>query len=292
MYRTLLLIFLFAIPLVTQAAQSPDPLGFADSLAKEGDHYRAITEYKRFIYDHPDSPLLPRVRLAIATSLVAGQRWEEADASLESFFLRHPQSSESLESRRLYADSAYQRGAYGLARERYRSLLRQPLDAGGVDYANFKIGWTFLEQDRPQLARNSFIQLPPEYRQPLLSELENYSLLPRKSPSLAGTLSALLPGAGQLYTGRPRQAALAFLLNGAFIYAALEALDNDNNAVAGILFFFEAGWYGGNIYNAANNAHKFNHRIRQQFREELRSRPNLQLGLVQQSPAVALVWRF
>ena len=38
----------------------------------------------------------------------------------------------------------------------------------------------------------------------------------------------------------------------------LRAFDSGNEAVGGLLLFFEAGWYTGNIYNAASNAHKFN----------------------------------
>jgi hypothetical protein len=42
----------------------------------------------------------------------------------------------------------------------------------------------------------------------------------QKSPAVAGTLAAILPGAGHLYTERPRVALVAFLLNVAFIVSA------------------------------------------------------------------------
>ncbi len=292
MTRNLLLVFLLLIPALAGAAELPSQLQFADSLRAEGDHYRAITEYKRFIFQQPDSPLVHRARLSIASSLIAGQRWQQADASLETLLSLHPQSPEATRGRLIYADSAYERGNFGLARERYRSLRKRATDEGTINYSNFRIGWTFLEQDKPQNAVNSFNLLPPQDKEQLLAGLADYQGLAQKSPLLAGSLSAALPGAGQLYSGRLRQALLSFVLNGAFILATVEAFDNENYAVGGILLFFEAGWYGGNIYNAVNNAHKYNQRIKHNYRQQMRSRLKLQLGILEEAPWLTLNYRF
>jgi len=280
------------LPAIVMAAPQPQLLGFADSLAADGDHYRAITEYKRFIYEQPDSLLVPRARLSIAKSLLAGEQWRKSDAAFENLFLLHPASPETRSGRRLYADSAYERGAFDLARERYQNLRKKSDETNIINYANFRIGWTFLEQNRIDQARENFALLPVELQQPLAAELDQFEALPRKSAALAGTLSALLPGAGQAYTGRYRQAAVSFLLNAAFLLGAVEAFDNDNNTVGGILLFFELGWYGGNIYNAMNNAHKFNHRIRHDIKKQIRSRIDLQARLVRKTPVLALLYSF
>ena len=292
MIRVLPLILLLLLPLMSMAADLPNDLRFADSLAAEGDYYRAITEYKRFIFLQPASPLVPRARLSIARSLLSGKRWAEADASLETLLNLNPRSSEAATGRRLYADSAYDRGEFGLARERYLRLLDANPDPALFNYARFRIGWTYLEQDRPQKARENFTLLPNEQQRIILADLDRYEELPYKSPRLAGGLSALLPGAGQVYTGRMKQAALTFLLNGAFILGTIEAINNENYAVGGILAFFEVGWYGGNIYNAVNNAHKYNRRIRHDFRQRMRSHLNLRVGLLHQAPALSLQYRF
>ncbi len=110
MLRCLILIFTLLFPLTTWAAAMPDSLGFAKSLANEGDHYRAITEYKRFIFQNPKSPLIPQARLSIAKSLLSGKRWVESDNSFENLFTLHPDSSETRTGIRLYADSAYEQG--------------------------------------------------------------------------------------------------------------------------------------------------------------------------------------
>lgn len=292
MNKILILVLLFLLPALSQAASLTDQLGFADSLAAEGDHYRAITEYKRFIFTRPDSQFVPRARLSIATSLLAGQRWQEADDVFETLFTLHPTTREATVGRILYADSAYDRGAFSTARERFRTLRKKTQNAKTINYANFRIGWTFLEQNRARAAGETFDLLPPDTRQALATQLEQFKTLPQKSPRLAAALSVILPGGGQAYTGRYRQAATAFLLNGVFILGALEAFDNNNNVTGGILLFFELGWYGGNIYNATNNAYKYNQRIRHDFMEQMRERIKLQAGLVGKVPLLGLSYRF
>jgi tetratricopeptide (TPR) repeat protein len=287
-----ILLLLLLLPGVCRGAALPAELAFADSLAAEGEHYRAITEYKRFIFLQPDSPLLPRARLSIAASLLKGQRWTQADSSLEELFRLYPASAAAENGRLLYADSAYERGEYGLARQRYQLLLSRDSAPARINYANLRIGWTLLEEDSPEQALAHFRLLPAAEQAQLSTDIEQYQKLKLKSPLVAGTLSAVLPGLGQIYTGRLRQAALAFLLNGAFILGAVEAFRDDNYAVGGILLLFEVGWYGGNVYNAANNAEKYNARVKNRFKREMRSRLNLQLGMLPRTPMVSLNYRF
>lgn len=292
MTRYLFLLFLLLLPVTLSATDLPAQIQFANSLAADNDHYRAITEYKRFLFLEPDSPLAPQVRLSISTSLISGKRWEQADSTLENLFLLHPQSPAAAKGRLLYANSAYERGDFSLARDRYRSLAKAQPDTDTLNTTNFRIGWTFLEQDNPQKARTLFSLLPLHQKDQLLKDLETYQSLHQKSPFIAGSLSAALPGAGQVYTGRLRQAALSFLLNGAFVLGVIEAFNNENYAVGGILLFFEIGWYGGNIYNAVNNAHKYNVRAKHKHKEQMRSRLNLKIGMLKSRPLIALNYHF
>ena len=84
------------------------------------------------------------------------------------------------------------------------------------------------------------------------------SLPHQKSPALAGTLSAILPGAGQAYTGSWQSGAMAFILNALFLSATLELEDKDLHATAlasGVVFSIT---YLGNILNAAESARIYN----------------------------------
>jgi TM2 domain-containing membrane protein YozV len=100
-----------------------------------------------------------------------------------------------------------------------------------------------------------------------------------------------VPGSGQLYNGRLGDALLAFLLNGLFIVGIIEALDKDETAVAGILGFFEAGWYIGNVYGAVNGAHKYNRRATETFLRNLENRYRLQPPEARQPQALGLSLR-
>ena len=101
---------------------------------------------------------------------------------------------------------------------------------------------------------NSFREPAQQISEVILDEGE----LSRKSPLLAGVLSATLPGSGQLYVGRQGDALLAFVLNGLFVVGIVEALNHNQVATAGVLSSLEAGWYASNIYGAINGAHKYN----------------------------------
>jgi len=283
-----ILLLLLLLIFTPSAYAEPDLLSFADSLATEGDHYRAITEYKRFMHYCPDDSRAAYAQLAIAQSLLEGQRWEQADLAMEKVWSLYPNSLEAVEARKLHAAAAYERGDYEAAQLRYQGLKNITPN----ETSEYKIGLSQLQQNKLEEARASFAKLPAPLNQQLTLSLDEYQQLERKSPQLAGTLSAILPGAGQFYTERPRQAGVAFALNAAFIYGAVEAWNNENYAVAGILSLFEIGWYGGNIYNAMNNAHKFNRRQEQHFLERLQQRFGLSLGWQQGNPQLQALFRF
>ncbi|MEA3361892.1 MAG: tetratricopeptide repeat protein, partial [Thermodesulfobacteriota bacterium] len=261
------LAFLFLLLFVPPVYAEPDLLSFADSLVAEEDYYRAVTEYKRFLHYYPQDSRAAYAQLAIAQSLLSGQRWKQADLAMEKVWTLYPDSLEAVTAKQLHADAAYDRGDYATAQQRYQQL-QDNLPAASNKTSAYQIGLSQLQQNRVEDARASFAKLPAPLSQKLRLSLDEYQQLQQKSPQMAGTLSAILPGAGQLYTERPRQAGMAFALNAAFIYGAVEAWENKNYAVAGILSLFEIGWYGGNIYNAMNNAHKFNLRQKNQFLEQ------------------------
>ncbi len=272
------------------SAAQPDLLSFADSLAVERDYYRAITEYKRFLHYFPADPRAAYAQLAIAENLLNAKRWLAADEALKKVWRHYPAGAEADKARRLYAAAAYRRGDYREAKQRYESLSVHSAPPGHD--ASYWLGLNELRQDNPEAARRHFSNLAPDLSAELQAELERYEQLPQKSPRLAAGLSALLPGAGQLYTERPRQAGAAFALNAVFIYGAVEAWQNENYAVSGILSLFELGWYGGNIYNAANNAHKYNRRQKRDFLERLQQRFDLSLGFTGGSPQLSATIRF
>ncbi|MEE4254118.1 MAG: tetratricopeptide repeat protein [Desulfuromusa sp.] len=286
-------VFLFLLLLIfaPNAYAEPNSLSFAESLAAENDYYRAITEYKRFLHYSPEDSRAAYAQLAIGKCLLAGQRWDKADLALEKVWTLYPGSEEAQTAKQLYADAAYDRGDFTTAETRFQKLRETP-STESTDSLFFKEGLSQLQQNKPDEARESFSALQSPLNLQLSISLDEYQQLPRKSPRLAGAFSALLPGTGQLYTERPLQAGIAFALNAAFIYGAIESWENENYATAGILSLFEIGWYGGNIYNAINNAHKFNRRQQEHFLKQFQQRFGLSLGWQQGHPQLQALFNF
>jgi hypothetical protein len=122
--------------------------------------------------------------------------------------------------------------------------------------------------------------------------LDRIQEVPQKSPGMAGVLAAVLPGAGHLYCERYRDAAIAFLLNGAFIWGIVESFEHDNYVVGGILTFFELGWYSGNIYSAVASAHKYNRKMKQEYIDHLERGLSLGISFQGRSPVFSLRYAF
>ncbi|MBT8491238.1 MAG: hypothetical protein KJN62_09325, partial [Deltaproteobacteria bacterium] len=63
---------------------------FAERLFEESDYFRAITEYKRFIFLYPDNRFCENCFFRICESYYGAHRWEHAIAALEQFITRYP----------------------------------------------------------------------------------------------------------------------------------------------------------------------------------------------------------
>ncbi len=282
MRRTVLLFilcagFLWHVPCVHAQESSPEKImSFADHLYEQGDYYRAITEYERVAFFFPKHPLAKTAQYQIAMSYYKGEKFTQAIDRFRT--LSDQYRGEEIGRRALFmlAETYYQKKDYDQTINVLDILLTSYPDDPQADAARIKIGLSYLRQGDWRRAGEEFRKLPPDsllgkQAYELAEESKKYPGLPRKSPTVAAGLSAVLPGAGQLYIGRKSDAAVSFLLNGSFIWASVEAFHHKNNVTAGILLFFESGWYLGNIYNAANGAHKYNRRAEQDFMNNLRN---------------------
>jgi hypothetical protein len=146
------------------------------------------------------------------------------------------------------------------------------------------LAWLQIDSGKYEEAITTLELLQPESThypraRSLRQALEQRPETGKKSPAVAGTLSAVLPGSGHLYAGRPGQAASSFLLNALFIAGAVIAFQNDSPVLGGILVFFELGWYQGGIRSAVQAAREENQKQERKFRKELKQTYRLSLGL-------------
>lgn len=280
--RIFLALFLCGMLLCAGAAiaaeMSADKMmSFADSLFAQGDYYRAITEYERVIFFYPDSPLAKTARFQIAESYFKGEKFDQAIRHFGSITHDYPNDEVGIKSMFRQGDVFFQKQDYKHAEDVFTRFIETYPKDKRADDARVKLGWSYLRQGNWTKAEEEFQSLPVQSllhkeAHGLAEEAKRYPEISKKSPGLAGGLSALLPGVGQLYVEKPGDALISFLLNGSFIWAAAEAFHNHNTTTGGILIFFETGWYFGNIYNAVNNAHKYNKRAEQRFMDDLQNR--------------------
>ena len=82
--------------------------------------------------------------------------------------------------------------------------------------------------------------------------------LPRARPGLASGLSALVPGAGQLYTGRPSDGIRTLLVNGALIWTVVALAREGYEPAAFVVGGITVPFYLGNIRGAGAGARMAN----------------------------------
>ena len=252
---------------------------YAESLFEEGDYYRAITEYKRYIFFFPEGEKTARSYFRIGESYFKAKKWASAIDALNVFTVRFPYSP-------MQNDALYLKGMAEKNLKRYEealSTLDKIIKVSSGEYRNkaiYQSALVLVDMGEWKKANNTFSKIPEESllfpaARNFSSGLEHIDNLPVKSPAIAGGLAAVVPGAGHLYTGRKRDALVAFLLNGAFIWAAVELFDDEKYVAGGIATFIELGWYSGNIYSAIGSAHKYNRRVKDEFLQNLKNRSSL-----------------
>ena len=88
----------------------------------------------------------------------------------------------------------------------------------------------------------------------------------KRRPVLGALLSAIMPGAGQAYSGRWGEGASALAVNGVFGWGLYSTIRNEQYPAAAIIGLFAVGFYGGNIYGGADAAVRFNRAQRDHLR--------------------------
>lgn len=257
-----ILLVVFTLKIIAEPKVNPEQtLSFADYLFDSGDYYRAITEYRRYIFITPKPENKNFANLKIALAYLEGNELDIAFDSLDT--IAHQQNNNYAEIARLrlagglYKDKQYNNAISIISPTKATPNNKQEINSFlglcHLHNGNIEKAQTYFSSTKNSVMNNNLLTASNEYKD-----------IPEKRKWLAGTMSAILPGSGQLYVKRPHDAAWAFLLNTIFLSATYYAFDNDE-IVAGIFAAsLESVWYTGNIYNAVNGARKYN-----QYQEQI-----------------------
>ena len=233
---------------------------FAMSLMNDGDYYRAIGEFKRYLFLYPDGNLADSAMINIGNSMFGAGRYQ----NVIDWHNKHIVSyNKSFPGSGLLLGRAYFRlGKYHHAIDVLLGESRDRTDSAEKDEHLFLAGLAAVRMQQYARAQSLFEQVctpnarmdRAQYYAELLSDNKRYS---QKSRIAAGMLS-LAPGLGYAYCGYYRTALSSLIANGLLFWAASSAFENENYGAGGFISMVLIGFYAGNIYGSITTADRFN----------------------------------
>lgn len=229
---------------------------FADYLYCEQDYLRAAEEYESLSHTFVTDTIL--YKIGKSYSIIGNY-----SKAINSFNLI-PDSSEMFFNSRLE-----QAKIFYLTNE--KNLLLNLLTSDNFSSPELKklLISFYLNMNQPDSISNDLIQLSDEDEFTLKNFFERRKNPPYKSEMLAGILSAIVPGAGKIYTEEYGDGITAFILTGLFSYLSYDNFKHNHNFRAYLFSGLAAGFYLGNIYGSVASAQIFNAKIDFNFLKEL-----------------------
>ena len=251
---------------------------YAAQLFESGDYQAARLAYKRLLFYDPDTEFRDIADYRIAQTYYYQNDATRAEGLFREFPAIHPNSPLRFQSQLMLGQLHFDAAEYSQARSSLFELLHASTEPEVVDAAHYLRGWCYIHTTDWNKAISELRQVNTSvmgvFREKKASELADTLLeetpLPSKSPQVAGWLSTVVPGSGQLYVGKVKEGVLAAALNGTFIYLAVDAIrDRRYIDCAGISL---VGWqfYWGNRTDAQQLASEYNKHHEQAFIETLK----------------------
>jgi len=254
-------------------------LKIADAFMEEGEYYRAVTEYKKFLILFPDSGKADYASFEIGMAYFKGEEYGAAARSFLAVHQKYPESGYAVQAVYLEGSSQWKLKNYDRARVVLESLSEQHPESEYAPRSLVVICLVALDENKAEVSHQTLKRFLDRYPghpgeesvKEAAVQLDLYQELPEKSPVLAGIMSAILPGSGYIYAEHYGDGITAFLINGLFIAGTVTAINQENYALAGIVGGIGAPFYLGNIYGSANAAKKWNLGVRNEVIEKIRS---------------------
>ena len=263
---TLSILFLIMLFFCTDPASAEEfPLTLADHFAKLGNYEAAITEYKRFIFFHPNDIQAATVYHKIGFAYREQGLWQDAILAIRNAVLHADDKDTKSEYQLNLAVVLLASQNYDLARlELIKIALRNP--SGTLHRrALFLQAVAFIYQFRWEeaqkiLSKETLLRYATDSSNEVLDTLFNIAInQKKKSTRVAQVLSAILPGTGQIYAGNWRGGLNAFLLNGALGFVAVDGIFDQNYLDAFMwTYYIFLRYYRGNVSRAGRAVDEFN----------------------------------
>ena len=252
-------------------------LKMADVFMAEGEYYRAITEYKKFLILFPNSE---KADYALFKTGMAYYRGEEYEPSVQCFSVlgekyktsRHLPEASFFEGLSYWKikDREKARTAFDALSEVFPRSEFAPLALVAGSLVAFEEENVTASMKRLEWLTDRYPEYPgSKNAKEAMILIDQYPRLPEKSETLAAAMSAVLPGSGYIYADRVGDGITAFIINTLFIAGTITAIHRENYAVAGIVGGIGLPFYLGNIYGSANAAKKWNLGVKRELRNKV-----------------------
>jgi len=252
---------------------SEEQFRFAEQTMEKGDYLRAVVEFERFLHFFPEEKKVPRARLLIARCYMKAKDYESARKTIYETLSHYQGTLVGGKALFLMGESYYEQGLYEEAARYFKGALGAYPEPELRNSAAYRLGWIQMQTGQWPEASETFKTVGTG--SPLFLNAQDLSVkslggadLPYKDPTMAGVMS-VVPGLGHAYCERYKDGVVAFVLNGLFICATVEAFHKDQEVLGSVLGFLELGFYSGTIYSAVNSAHKHNRKLKADFLQGL-----------------------
>lgn len=253
---------------VLAKAQSEQESAFAAYLLQTGQYELAAFEYERLRFHHPANDSLSlflsrsyrlQGKFSLALDLAQARQQSLVQASMSWAFQNEKNHNALLlkDAQRFQILSQESRQLAFGEKEKYLTkqlLLGDAILSGRADLPSYE----------PSLAFDGI----------LLQLHEDWQSRPQKSPALAATFSALVPGAGKVYAGAWKDGLVNMLFVGANAYTTYRGFKNQgfNSPYVWLFGSLTTGFYLGNIYGAHKQARKYNTQVNNGIRNQTYAR--------------------
>lgn len=255
------LLLIFSLLSQLSKAQSASESGFAAYLLQTAQYDLATLEYERLLFHHPQNDslayqLLTTYRLKgqnqKAIHFASIRQQQIAEPSMRWAFQKEKAHNAVLLKDAILLQSLSKESSEMANTESEKYLARQLLFG------------TSMVQGSPAIPRYQD-QIPLDGM--LLQLYNDWENRPQKSPALAATLSAILPGSGKVYAGAWKDGLVSALFVGANAFTAYRGFQNQGFRSPYVWIFgsLTTGFYLGNIFGAHKQAKKYNHQVNTQL---------------------------
>ncbi|MBN1754612.1 tetratricopeptide repeat protein [bacterium] len=256
---------------------NPEETAFGDELFENGLYYDAVTEYKRFLFYHPETPLENYLHYKMALAQLRQGEFSGGIQNLEYLIYLSDDQEVSYNASLILVLTHIRLGHFFLAEYEIIDKISTYNVPSKLVELFYWYGWLFLLQGRWDEAREAFMEIiemgdteSQYYYGHAYALVKEMKLQPEniehRSEGLAKWLSAVVPGSGQIYAGKWKEGINSLLLNTAFGYLTGRTLVNEKFFQSAVIFYLLwSRYYFGSSYNAEKIAIEYNQTKSQQL---------------------------